>query len=95
MILSQARAADYFCTIIDWRLLLLGCALASCAIRPSRAEQPTSSNEALGRAVGVLAHEKSAAEQYAVILATVGKSDTACTCVASSSMRTPRRSLMR
>jgi hypothetical protein len=78
MILSQARAADV-CrrVIIDRRLLLLGCALASIALRPSRAEQPTSSNEALGKAVGVLAREKSAAEEYAVILATVGKSNTA------------------
>jgi hypothetical protein len=78
MILSQARAADFpRRVIIDRRLLLLACALASIALRPGRAEQPTSSNEALGRAVGVLAREKSAAEQYAVILATVGKSDTA------------------
>jgi hypothetical protein len=78
MILSQARAADVpRRAIINRRLLLLGCALASIALRPSRAQQPTSSNEALGKAVGVLAHEKSAAEQYAVILATVGKSDTA------------------
>jgi hypothetical protein len=79
MILSQARASDAFRhAVIDRRLLLLGCALASIALRPSRAEQPTSSNEAtLGKAVGVLAHEKSAAEQYAAILATVGKSDIA------------------
>jgi hypothetical protein len=79
MVLSQARAADAFRrAVIDRRLLLLGCALASIALKPSRAEPPTSSNEApLGKAVGVLAHEKSAAEQYAVILATVGKSDIA------------------
>jgi hypothetical protein len=79
MILSQARAADAFRrAVVDRRLFLLGCALASVALRPSRAEQPTSSTEAtLGKAVRVLAHEKSAAEQYAVILATAGKSDTA------------------
>jgi hypothetical protein len=77
MVLSQARAGDAFGrAIIDRRLLLLGCALASIAVRPGRAEQPIS-NDALGKAVGVLAREKSAAEQYAVILATVGKSDTA------------------
>jgi hypothetical protein len=40
--------------------------------------QPAPSAEAaLAQAVGVLAHEKSAAEQYAVILATAGKSNTA------------------
>jgi hypothetical protein len=33
--------------------------------------------QTLAHAVGVLAHEKSAAEQYAVILATAGKADTA------------------
>jgi hypothetical protein len=78
MILSRGRAADgYRRALIDRRLLLLGCALASIAVRPGRAEQATPSNEALSKAVGVLAREKSAAEQYAVILATVGKSDTA------------------
>ena len=79
MILSQARAADAFRrAVVDRRLFLLGCVLVSIALRPSQAEQPTSSNEAtLGKAVRVLAHEKSAAEQYAVILATAGKSDTA------------------
>jgi hypothetical protein len=78
MIPSRARAVDAFrCAIIDRRQLLLGCVIASIALRPSRAEQTTSSNEALGRAVGVLAREKSAAEQYAVILATVGRTDTA------------------
>jgi hypothetical protein len=42
------------------------------------AQSPAPSAEAaLARAVGVLAHEKSAAEQYAVILATAGKSNTA------------------
>jgi len=78
MILSQALAADVpRRAIINRRLLLLGCALASIALRSSRAEQPTSSNEALGKAIGVLAREKSAAEQYAVILATVGRTDAA------------------
>lgn len=42
------------------------------------AEQPALSGEAaLAKAIGVLAREKSAAEQYAVILATVGRSDVA------------------
>ena len=42
------------------------------------AETLASSKEAeIAKAIGVLAHEKSAAEQYAVILATVGKSDVA------------------
>jgi hypothetical protein len=44
---------------------------------PARGSAEQSSNAALAEAIGVLTHEKSAAEQYAVILATVGKSDVA------------------
>jgi hypothetical protein len=45
---------------------------------PSEAERATAPDEpALSEAIRFLAHEKSAAEQYAVILATVGKTDTA------------------
>jgi hypothetical protein len=63
---------------IDRRLLLLGFALAGLAGGPARAQQRALSAEtALATAVGVLAHEKSAAEQYAVILATAGKSNAA------------------
>jgi hypothetical protein len=63
---------------INRRLLLLGFALAALFGEASRAEQVTPSPEAaLAKAVRVLAHEKSAAEQYAVILATVGKADIA------------------
>jgi len=66
------------CMIINRRLLLLSLLLGSIGGGPSRAQQPTpSSEEALAKAVGVLAHEKSAAEQYAVILATAGKSNAA------------------
>lgn len=65
-------------TTINRRLLLLGLGLAGISVRQAGAQQPPPSSEAaLARAVGVLAHEKSAAEQYAVILATAGKADTA------------------
>jgi hypothetical protein len=64
--------------IINRRLLLLGLALMAVSGGPGEAQKATPSSEAmLAGSVGVLAHEKSAAEQYAVILATVGKSDTA------------------
>src|SRR5262249_47330964 len=64
--------------IIHRRLFLLGLLVAGLGNRPAKSEEPAPSSEvALGRAVGVLTHEKSAAEQYAVILATAGKSDTA------------------
>ena len=59
-------------------MLLLGLAFAGVSAGQGRAQQGTPSSEAiLSGAVRVLAHEKSAAEQYAVILATVGKSDIA------------------
>jgi len=51
---------------------------ASLIVAHGIAQQPAKSSEAaLAKAIGVLTHEKSAAEQYAVILATVGKSDVA------------------
>jgi hypothetical protein len=59
-------------------LFLLGFALAPLLGEASRAEQVKRSPEAaFADAVRVLAHEKSAAEQYAVILATIGKADIA------------------
>jgi len=62
--------------LVDRRLLLLGLTFlgipAGCSQAPA-----LSGEELLGRAVGVLTHEKSAAEQYAVLLATAGKSDPA------------------
>jgi hypothetical protein len=64
--------------VIHRRLFLLGLAVAGLGSRSAQSEEPVPSSEAsLARAVGVLTHEKSAAEQYAVILATAGKSDTA------------------
>ena len=72
-------AADaYRRMVMSWRVLLLALLLTGIGSEPGKAEQPEPSSEAaLAKAVGVLAHEKSAAEQYAVILATAGKSDTA------------------
>jgi hypothetical protein len=62
---------------VNRRLFLLGiAALASVPSTQAQAQQPTT-EAMLASAVRVLTHEKSAAEQYAVILATVGKSDTA------------------
>ena len=64
-------------TIIERRLFLLGITtLASIPPIWVRAQQPTT-EAMLASAVRVLTHEKSAAEQYAVILATVGKSEPA------------------
>ena len=63
---------------VNRRLLLLGLAFISISGGRACAQRAAvSGEEMLGRAVGVLAHEKSAAEQYAVILATVGKADPA------------------
>jgi hypothetical protein len=62
---------------INWRLLLLGLVLTGVPPGPAGAQQPTPSAEAmLGRAVGDLKREKTAAEEYALILARVGKADT-------------------
>jgi hypothetical protein len=60
------------------RTLLLGLALASISGGWGEAQQAAPSSDAmLSDAVRVLTHEKSAAEQYAVILATVGKTEPA------------------
>src|ERR1700730_12035237 len=73
--LKIANARDSL--LINRRLLFLGFAFIAMLGGRSNAEQATASSEAmLSGAVRVLAHEKSAAEQYAVILATVGKTDT-------------------
>jgi hypothetical protein len=61
--------------LINRRLLLL-LALVGISGGRSLAQRPAPSSEEM-LAVGVLAREKSAAEQYAVILATVGKTDPA------------------
>jgi hypothetical protein len=55
-------------------------------------ERAPSGEAALAKAVGVLTHEKSAAEQYAVILATAGRSNIA---LYFSSTRMPRPSSTR
>jgi hypothetical protein len=63
---------------IGRRLLLLGVAFSIAAGGPRSALWAATSDEGmLARAVGVLMHEKSAAEQYAVILATAAKKNTA------------------
>jgi hypothetical protein len=62
---------------VNRRLLLLGLVLTGISGGPGEAQQATPSAEAmLGRAVGDLKREKTAAEAYAEILATVGKADT-------------------
>lgn len=79
MIGPKSIAADgYRLVVIHRRLLLIGFVFSIVAGGLGTAPQAASSSEAaLGKAVGVLAHEKSAAEQYAVILIAAGKSDTA------------------
>jgi len=63
---------------IQRRLLLIGIAFLVAATGTCSALGAASSEgDSLAKAVGVLTHEKSAAEQYAVILATAGKNDTA------------------
>jgi len=62
--------------VVNRRLLLLGLVLAGVSGGPGGAQQATPSADAmLADAVRVLTREKSAAESYAVILATVGKAD--------------------
>jgi hypothetical protein len=62
---------------INRRLLLLGLVLTGISGGPGGAQQAAPSAEGtLADAVRVLTREKSAAEAYAVILATVGKADT-------------------
>ena len=77
MIGPKSIAADgYHRIIVHRRLLLMGFAFSIVAGGPA-ARAASSSEAALATAVGVLTREKSAAEQYAVILVTAGKSDTA------------------
>ena len=60
------------------RVLLLGLAFLGVLAGLGNPAQATEPDEAaLSEAIHFLAHEKSAAEQYGVILSTVGKSDTA------------------
>jgi hypothetical protein len=70
MFLSRQAGSDRR-VVFNRRLFCAGLMLLGVAGRPVRAE------DALSDAVRVLATEKSAAEQYAVILATVGKADAA------------------
>jgi hypothetical protein len=71
-------AAPHRSLVLSRRLLLLSLSLPCISAGPGQAEQATAPDEAvLSEAVRFLAHEKSAAEQYAVILSTVGKIDTA------------------
>jgi hypothetical protein len=79
MVLSRSKAAGpQRSNALNRRLFLLGFALPCVLAGASEAKRATAPNEAaLSDAIRFLAHEKSAAEQYAVILYTVGKSDTA------------------
>jgi hypothetical protein len=65
-------------SFVNRRLLLLGVLLAGISGGPGGAQQAAapSADATLADAVRVLTREKSAAEAYAVILATVGKADT-------------------
>jgi hypothetical protein len=75
---SRARFLFHCHVFVDRRTLLLGFALLGLRSQRGIAEEPAPSvAAALARAVGVLTREKSSAEQYAVILATAGKSDIA------------------
>jgi hypothetical protein len=75
---SAATSPSCFRVLFDRRALLLGFTVLCLRSQRGIAEEPAPTGEAvLGRAIGVLTREKSAAEQYAVILATVGKSDPA------------------
>jgi hypothetical protein len=75
---SSNTARPHSRLLVNRRLLLLGLAFIGISGGRSWAQRAAvSGEEMLAGAVGVLAHEKSAAEQYAVILATVGKADTA------------------
>jgi hypothetical protein len=78
MVFSRSKAAGpQRSNALNRRLFLLGLTLPSILAGPGEAERAAAPDEAaLSEAVHFLAHEKSAAEQYAVILATVGKSDT-------------------
>jgi len=77
MVRPRSASADAHRLIVNRRLLLFGLALTGVSGGRGEAQQGTPSSEAmLSDAIRVLTHEKSAAEQYAIILATVGKADT-------------------
>jgi hypothetical protein len=75
--MALPQTGNVHCSLhINRRLLVLGLVLTGISGGPGGAQQATPSAEAiLGRAVGDLRREKTAAEEYAVILATVGKAD--------------------
>jgi hypothetical protein len=77
MTLPQSKTAYLHRRLfINRRLVLLGLVVTGIWSTPGAAQQAAPSAEAmLADAVRVLTREKSAAEQYAVILATVGKED--------------------
>ena len=78
MSFPQSIAHPHSRLLVNRRLLLLGLAFLGVSSGRSHAQRPApSGEEMLAAAIGVLAHEKSAAEQYAVILTTAGKADTA------------------
>jgi hypothetical protein len=63
--------------VLNRRLTLLGFALLGVMVGPGSSVRAAGPDEpALSDAIRFLAHEKSAAEQYAVILSTIGKTDT-------------------
>jgi hypothetical protein len=79
MVHSRSKAASrQRSNALNRRLFLIGLAVPCILAGPGEADRAAAPDEApLSEAVRFLEHEKSAAEQYAVILATVGKSDTA------------------
>ena len=79
MVPSRSKvAAPPRSPVLNRRLILLGLACVGVLAWPGKTAGAAASDEAaLSDAVRFLAHEKSAAEQYAVILSTVGKTDTA------------------
>ncbi|MGA7385534.1 MAG: hypothetical protein WBW81_12825 [Methylocella sp.] len=75
---SGKAAAPVRSPVLNRRLILLGVVFLGGLARPGKRVRAAEPGEAaLSEAIRFLAHEKSAAEQYAVILATVGKTDTA------------------
>jgi hypothetical protein len=77
MILTRSSSGNASGGLIISRRAFLGFALTGVFSGSGKAQQATLPSDAtLSGAIRVLTHEKSAAEQYAIILATVGKSDT-------------------
>jgi hypothetical protein len=73
---SKIASAHRSSLLINRRLLLLGFVLAGIPGGPGEAQQPAPSSDAmLADAVRVLTREKTAAEGYAQVLATVGRTD--------------------